>query len=81
MYLWGKNYSSSDYKHLQYIMMKVLANTPSHLQKMLLRLQKYDIKLIYKVGKHMIPANTLSRVYTQEIVEEILEEGKDCSCT
>ena len=33
--------------------------------KMLLCLQKYDINIVYKQGKHMYLANTLSRAYMQ----------------
>ena len=44
----------NDLKPLKDIMMKAPANTPPNLQRMLLRLQKYDKELIYKAGKEMI---------------------------
>ena len=34
---------------------------PPHLQRMLLRLQKYDYNIVYKPGKEMILADRLSR--------------------
>ena len=45
-------------------------NAPPHLQRMLLQLQKYDMKIEYKPGSEMLLADTLSRCparYSQEI--------------
>ena len=55
-------------------MKKPLANTPARLQRMLLRLQRYDIDVIYKSGKEMVFADALSRAHIMEESEEILEE-------
>ena len=44
------------------------------LQRMLLRLQKYDIDLSYKPGKEMLLADTLSRAHLSGTAEEINEE-------
>ena len=41
---------------------------------MLLRLQKYDMNLIYKPGKDLKIADTLSRAQLDETAEEINEE-------
>ena len=39
----------SDHKHLECILKKALANAPKRLQGMMMRLQKYDVDLIYVV--------------------------------
>ena len=46
---------------LEMIAMKNLANAPSHLQRMLLELQRYDVTIKYRPGKEMQLADTLSR--------------------
>lgn len=53
----------SDHKPLESIMKKPLHAAPKRLQRMLLRLQKYDIILQYRPGKEMYLADNLSRVY------------------
>ena len=52
----------TNHKPLESIYHKPLQST---LQRMLLRLQKYDINIVYKQGKHMYLADTLSRAYMQ----------------
>ena len=47
---------------------------PARLQRMLLCLQKYDINLIYKQGKLLKVADTLSRAKLAETAEEISEQ-------
>ena len=51
----------SDHKPLEQINLKNLADTPARLQRMLLRLQNYDITIKYRPGKEMLVADTLSR--------------------
>ena len=51
----------SDHKPLQSILQKPLSAAPPRLQRMLLRLMKYDVNLIYKPGREMYIADTLSR--------------------
>lgn len=51
----------SDHKPLEAIMKKPLNETPARLQRMLLKLQHYNIDLRYKPGKEMFIADTLSR--------------------
>ena len=53
----------SDHKPLESIMKKALASAPKRLQGMMMRLQKYDINLIYVPGKNLLLADTLSRAY------------------
>jgi hypothetical protein len=51
----------SDHKPLETIMKKPLASAPPRLQRMLLRLQKYSIKVVHVPGKQIPVADTLSR--------------------
>ena len=53
----------SDHKPLETIFKKSLTSAPRRLQRMLLRLQKYDIEVVYKKGTQMYLADTLSRAY------------------
>ena len=45
--------------------MKNLANGPSHLQRMLLQLQHFDITICYRPGSQMQLVDTLSRCPAQ----------------
>jgi hypothetical protein len=51
----------SDYKPLEAIFKKPLLSAPKRLQRMLLRLQKYNIDVIYKKGRDLHIADFLSR--------------------
>jgi RNase H-like domain found in reverse transcriptase/Reverse transcriptase (RNA-dependent DNA polymerase) len=51
----------TDHKPLLAIHQKALASAPKRLQRMLLRLQRYNVKLIYRPGTELILADTLSR--------------------
>lgn len=51
----------SDHKPLEVIFKKSLLKAPKRLQRMLLRLQNYDLKVTYKPGKEMLIADLLSR--------------------
>jgi len=53
----------SDHKPLEIIYKKPLVAAPKRLQRMFLRLQKYDIEIIYKPGSTMYLADTLSRAH------------------
>ena len=53
----------SDHKPLESITKKPLHKAPKRLQRMLLRLQSYDITLKYQKGTQMHLADTLSRAY------------------
>ena len=64
----------SDHKPLESIMKKPLSTAAARLQGMLLRLQKYNISLIYKPGKDLKIADTLSKAQLGETAEEINEE-------
>ena len=51
-----------DHKPLESIQLKQLSQTPPRLQRMLLRIQPYDVTLGYRPGKEMVYADYLSRV-------------------
>ena len=55
----------SDHKQLETIFSKPLASAPKRLQKMIMRLQRYDLVIRYKKGKEMYLADTLSRHYLE----------------
>ena len=57
----------SDHKPLESIAKKPMQSAP---KRMLLRLSKYDAKILYKPGKSMLLADTLSRAYLSGAEEE-----------
>lgn len=56
----------SDHKPLEVIVRKPLLSAPKRLQRMLLRLQRYNFDVIYVPGLDMLLADTLSRAYLSE---------------
>ena len=61
-YILGKKVLvNNDHKPLEVIFKKPLLNAPKRLQRMLLRLQKFDMKVVYKQGITLHIANFLSR--------------------
>ena len=68
-YVYGRDLVNveTDHKPLEPIFMKPLDATPKRLQRMLLRLQKYNLQVRYKKGKEMLLADTLSRAYLPEV--------------
>ena len=54
----------TDHKPLESILRKPLYQAPSRLQKMIMSIQKYPINLVYRPGKQLVIADTLSRAYT-----------------
>ena len=61
----------SDHKPLEMIAKKSLQEAPKCLQRMLLRLQQYDVTINYQQGKNMHIADTLSRAYLSETEENL----------
>ncbi len=57
----------TDHQPLEMILKKPLNSAPTRLQRMLLRLQRYCLKVMYKRGKHMFLADTLSRAHLAEV--------------
>ncbi len=60
----------TDHKPLISIVKKPLHAAPPRLQRMLLQLQKYDLNFVYKCGKELYLADTLSRAYPQNNAQE-----------
>ena len=62
-YLTGRSFIvENDHKPLEMIQLKNLKAAPPRLQRMLLRLQEYDAKIIYKPGPEMSLPDALSRL-------------------
>ena len=64
----------TDYKPLVSIYKKPLASAPKRLQRLLLRLQQYDVDLRYKPGSEMYLADTLSRAFLKSTTQSKAEE-------
>ena len=63
-YIYGSTVTVyTDHKPLENIKLKELTQAPPRLQRMLLRIQPYDINLTYKRGKEMVYADYLSRIH------------------
>ena len=63
-YLYGRKVLvETDHKPLEVIFKKSLLNAPKRLQRMLLRLQRYEFEVTYKRGTLLFMADTLSRAY------------------
>ena len=60
----------SDHKPLEAIFQKPLSSAPRRLQGMMLRIQGYDLHIVYKKGKEMTLADTLSRAYINRPSEQ-----------
>lgn len=78
-YTYGRKvFVESDHKPLEIIHKKPLISAPKRLQRMFLRLQKYDLEITYKPGKEMYVADALSRAHTkrqtkEQCTEEVFE--------
>ena len=71
-YLYGAPFSiQTDHKPLEMIIKKSINAAPARLQRMLLRLQKYDVNIQYCPGKEMILPDSLSRLPNTATGEEI----------
>ena len=67
----------SDHKPLEAIMTKPLSQTPPRIQRLLIRLQKYNLTVQFVPGKLMFIADTLSRAYLTETVEDQQDLNED----
>ena len=74
-YIYGnKTLVESDHKPLESIIKKPLARVPARLQRMLLRLQRYDFQSSYKSGNKMLLADALSRASMKDADLEVSDE-------
>jgi len=64
----------SDHKPLEAIFRKPICDTSPRLQRMLLRLLKFQITIEYLPGSKMLIADTLSRAYLPEELPEIQDD-------
>lgn len=82
-YVFGKNDITveTDHKPLEALFKKSLDSVPARLQRMMLRVQRYDFKVIYKPGKYMYVADTLSRAPLPERLQtKVSEEIEEQTC-
>ena len=76
-YIYGRDVVSveTDHKPLEAIVRKALNSGPQRLQRMLLRLQRYNLEIRNKKGKEMFLADTLSRAFLPDAnVSEFVHE-------
>ena len=64
----------TDHKPLQALFNKPLLQAPPRLQRILLALQRYDIKVVYKPGTQMYISDCLSRAFLNETSEDLNSE-------
>ena len=64
----------TDHQPLESIMKKPLLKAPKRLQSMMLALQRYPIKVVYKPGVEQVTADLLSRSPTGKAVQGIRDE-------
>ena len=57
----------TDHKPLESVFKKSLLSAPKRLQRMLLRLQKFDLIVQYKKGSDMVLADTLSQAFDESV--------------
>ncbi|XP_052746964.1 uncharacterized protein LOC128199832 [Bicyclus anynana] len=82
-YLFGRQgiVVQSDHKPLEALCNKPLASVPCRLQRMMMRIQGYDLKVVYTPGKFMYIADTLSRAALPELLTDRLStdvESQTC---
>ncbi|KAI7789577.1 hypothetical protein IRJ41_019347 [Triplophysa rosa] len=61
----GENWRPTDHKPLIAIIKKNLNEMSPRIQRLMMKLQRYDFDLIYTPGKYIVLADALSRVTTQ----------------
>ena len=85
-YVYGKSFVvESDHKPLEMIHLKNLSAAPPRLQRLLIRLQGYDVQIKYKPGKDMLLADALSRlnpasapsIEVQEVILNFVQFSKE----
>lgn len=75
-YVYGRKVLvESDHKPLEVICKKSLQGAPKRLQRMLLRLQRFDFEILYKKGTEMYLADALSRAYLPHVVKMKMDES------
>ena len=67
----------TDHKPLEVLFKKPIALAPPRIQRLMLKTQKYQIKVVWKPGKSMIWADALSRAYIPSTNEDIADEEEE----
>ena len=79
-YMYGRKFiCQSDHKPLEDIHLKYLSDAPPNLQRLLLKLQPYDITIKYVLGLQVPVADALSRVHPSVRTATINEITPDLS--
>lgn len=75
-YIYGRRtLVETDHKPIVSLMNKPLHDIPPRLQRIMLRLQPYDLKVTYKPGKYLYIADTLSRAaLPEQTLKEVDQE-------
>ena len=68
-----KIFIDTDHKPLEFIMKKSLLSAPKRLQRILLRLQKFDPDVFYRKGTEMHMADPLSRAYLPLVMQDTVD--------
>lgn len=75
-YIYGRPVTvESDHKPLESIMKKPICAVPPRIQRMLFKVQKYDMKVQFKPGKEMYIADTLSRTCTTKETDPVCDSN------
>ena len=82
IFLYGRDLltEESDHKPLETIFKKPKCEAPKRLQRMMMRLQRYNLHVTYKQGKDIFIADMLSRAYlpmTDSHVNALTAEKND----
>jgi len=73
-YVYGrKTFIDTDHKSLESIIKKSLLSAPKRLQRMLLRLQKFDLEVSYRKGTEVHMADPLSRAYLPLVKQDTVD--------
>lgn len=68
----------TDHKPLVSISQKPIHSAPKRLQRMLLRMQRYDLQIMYKKGSEMYLADALSRAYPEHSIPLSVPQSEFC---
>ncbi|KAK2716053.1 hypothetical protein QYM36_010583 [Artemia franciscana] len=67
-YIYGRTITiKTDHKPLESILVKLISKVPPRLQRMMLSIQPYSLKFVYRPGSEIPVADTLSRLHTPDL--------------
>ncbi|KAK2717023.1 hypothetical protein QYM36_007237 [Artemia franciscana] len=70
-YIYGRTVTiTTDHKPLESILVKPISKAPPRLQRMMLSIQPYSLKCVYRPGSEIPVADTLSRLHTPDLDNE-----------